>query len=497
MILAVALLLWQTVVANDSFERGMELAGEQRWAEARAAFEAGWRAAPKDKRFAVELAGIAFKQKQLGASRRYLRSALRLDPDDSYAEDFLATIYLLDGNQEAALKYWNRAGKPRVQEIRMEPEPAIDPVLLDRAFAFSPAAVLKLDEYRLTCERMAMLGVFPVRKIELLPRADEDFDVVFRSAERRPWWVSLVRGLPFQAVNPEFYNLGRSGTNFVSLARWDAQKRRVFAELSGPIAREAGKRYRVFLDGRNENWNVAGLGGFNLEKVEGGVGVESIVNSRWSWGADLAMGTRRFRNSSLPGGASIYSEGRARYKVVNAPERRFTVDSEAAMRLGRTFAESLGLYSQGQGTLEARWFPQARGEDYGTVARVRAGRTFGRAPFDNLFLLGLERDNDLLLRAHIGTEHGQKGSAPMARSYVLSNWEMDKIVYSAGLASFSAGPFVDSGRAYGIAGTTPGKWLWDVGAQAKVRVPGGFTAVFSYGKDLRTGRGAFYARVEK
>lgn len=495
--LALALLLCQMAAAHDNFERGMTLARDERWAEAEAAFEAGWKAAPNDKRFPIELAGLAFKQKQFGTSKRYLRSALRLDPADSYAAEFLATLYMLDGNQEAALKYWNRAKKPQVEEIRMDPEPAVDPVLLDRAFAFSPAAILKLEDFQVTRERLAMLGVFPVRKLELVPREDDSFDVVFRSAERRAWWVSLLRGLPFQAVNPEFYNLGRSATNFVSLVRWDAQKRRAFAELSGPIARDAGKRYRVFLDARNENWSTAGLGGFNLEKVEGGVGVESILNSRWEWGADLGIGTRRFRNSNMPGGASIYSEARARYSVLQIPERRFGVVSAATWRAGRTFEKSPGLYSQGQGSLEARWLPEAHGEDYATVARVRAGKTVGAVPFDNLFMLGLERDNDLLLRAHIGTERGQKGSAPMARSYVLTNWELDKLVYSAGFASFSLGPFVDSGRAYGAAGTVPGKWLWDVGAQVKVRVPGGFTAVFSYGKDLRTGRGAFYARVEK
>ncbi len=243
-LLVPALLLWQAAAVDDYFSRGMALARDGRWAEAREAFESGWKTAPDDKRFPGELAGLAFKQKQFETAKRYLRAALRLDPKDPYATEFLGTIYMLDGNQEAALKHWNRTGGPRVQEIRMEPEPAVDPVLLDRAFAFSPAAVLNLDEYRVTQARLAMLGVFPLRKLELLPRDDDTFDVVFRSAERRAWWLSLVRGLAFQTVHPEFYNLRGSATNFVSLVRWDAQKRRAFATLSGPIARDPGKRYR-------------------------------------------------------------------------------------------------------------------------------------------------------------------------------------------------------------------------------------------------------------
>src|SRR5207302_4381670 len=69
-----------------------------------------------------------------------LHRALELAPSDSYANDFLGTVYFLQGNLDAALKYWNRVGKPQIAEIRAEPTPRLDSVLLDRAFAFSPAS---------------------------------------------------------------------------------------------------------------------------------------------------------------------------------------------------------------------------------------------------------------------------------------------------------------------------------------------------------------------
>jgi hypothetical protein len=40
------------------------------------------------------------------------------------------------------------------------------------------------------------------------------------------------------------------------------------------------------------------------------------------------------------------------------------------------------------------------------------------------------------------------------------------------------------------------KWLWDVGAQAKVRVFG-VPVVFSYGKDLLSGDDAFYVSMPR
>jgi hypothetical protein len=79
-----------------------------------------------------------------------------------------------------------------------------------------------------------------------------------------------------------------------------------------------------------------------------------------------------------------------------------------------------------QGWVAADWLPQSNGDDYEIKERIRVGRTFGQVPFDELFILGLEQDNDLWLRAHIGTRDGRKGSAPSGRTYALSNWEVDK-----------------------------------------------------------------------
>src|SRR5437763_1822928 len=39
------------------------------------------------------------------------------------------------------------------------------------------------------------------------------------------------------------------------------------------------------------------------------------------------------------------------------------------------------------------------------------------------------------------------------------------------------------------------RWLWDAGAQCKVRVLGSLTVVLSYGRDLRGGKGVFYGTV--
>src|SRR5574337_1887011 len=128
--------------ADKDYYRGMAFAGLERWDEAMAALSSGEKKYPHDKRFPEELAGVAFKQKRFLEAERHLYRALRLDPHDRYAINFLATLHFLDGNLEAALKYWNRIGKPRINQIRTDPQLHIDPALLDRAFTCSPASVL-------------------------------------------------------------------------------------------------------------------------------------------------------------------------------------------------------------------------------------------------------------------------------------------------------------------------------------------------------------------
>ncbi len=194
-------------------------------------------------------------------------------------------------------------------------------------------------------------------------------------------------------------------------------------------------------------------------------------------------------------GFQLKQLGQINYELLRAPEKRFTIRSGGSTELGRIWSQPSRIFAKLQGSIETQWFPEAKGDDYEIRARVRAGKTFGEIPFDELFILGVERDNDLWLRAHIGTRDGRKGSAPLGREYFLSNWELDKNVYSAALFSLKLGPFLDSGKVMdSSAGLGSRTWLWDLGAQAKVRVLGVGVA-FSYGKDLRSGNNAFYVSM--
>jgi hypothetical protein len=502
--------------AEAEYQRGMALARLAQWAEARQTLEAGWKKAPLDKRFPLELAGIALKQKDSAAAIAHLRRALRLDPGDDYGNDFLATLYLLEDNLEAALKYWNRTGKPEIEDVRAEPEPRLDPVLLDRAFAFSRSSTLLLEDYRTTEERIRVLDVFPLFRFELLARDDGAFDVVFRPLERGGWSrgklarvLLLVRGVPYQTIYPEFHNLRQAGLNIDSLVRWDSRKRRAWLSLSAPLGRDPGWRYRVYLDGRNEEWEANGsparFGSFRMERLEAGAEVRSVVSGRWSWWSGAQVAGRSYQNARLdaPGAAAFLGEGFSlKYlagvdrSLLRIPEARFSIDSSARLEFGKLFGGVSGAFSKLQAALDARWLPRAAKHEFS--ARLRAGSAGGRVPFDELFMLGVERDSTLPLRGHSGARNGRKGSAPLGRSYILTNWELQRSVFERPLFRMKAGPFLDSGRVFDSApGLGSGGWLWDTGVQLRMEVPGGVGVVLSYGRDLRFGRGAFFADTSR
>jgi tetratricopeptide (TPR) repeat protein len=505
--------------ADLNYYYGTALARMGRWDEARKAFQTGFSQQPGDKRFSLELAGICFRQKNYQAAADHLRRALRLDPADNYANDFLAGVYFLQGNIEAALKYWNRISKPEIEEVRIEPAQRVSPALLDHAFTITPAAALDLRELQTTKARVRGLNIFSNYRFDLEARPDGKFDVVFRARARNSefkwgWLIALLRGLSYQTVNPEFFNIRRRAINSESLIRWDSQKRRLWTNLSGPLFGDPKMRFHLDLDLRNENWDVrrsfadtaAPLANLNVRRQAFAASATSFVNGRLDWSTGFEFSHRDFRDVDAgsvltPGllaqGFQLKHTGQLNYTLLDAPERRFTVDGSAGAQLGRIWSQQSTVFAKLQASMEARWFPQSAGDDYEMRGKISAGQTLGESPFDELFILGVERDNDLWMRAHIGTRDGRKGSAPLGRDYLLSNWELDKNVYGNGLMSLKLGPFLDSGK---ITDSTSGlgsqTWLWDLGAQAKVRALG-VGVVFSYGKDLRSGNNAFYLRFTR
>jgi tetratricopeptide (TPR) repeat protein len=505
------------------FVRGLALAKLQQWNEARLALEAGHAKAPREPRFLVELAGVDYKQKNFSSAKRHLRAALRLDSRDAYTREFLGTIYFLEGNLEAALKYWNPIDKPRLRTVAVQPPSRLTEIILERAMDFNPPQVLTRDAWLITKQRFDNLEIYAQQRTELAPASDGNYDATLHLAERNGWGdsrlegaISLFSGVPYATIYPELYNLGGRAMNITSLLRWDSEKRRAYAAVSTPFRNDPSRRFQFYFDARNENWNLSdtffgggpALTDLNLRRVAGGVEFRSVVNGKSAWSTGIEISNRSFRNVNglistpektfFTDATSFAYWLRADRSLLRIPERRFTLDSTAEARIGRAFAQGLGVFASTRASLDAHWLPRANGDDYEMRIHLRIGGTLGRVTLDDLFQLGIERDNDLWLRGHAGTSDGRKGAAPLGRRYFLANWEQDKNTYANGIFTVKLGPFFDTGAiadSSGLFGSR--KWLWDTGAQCKVRVLGSVTVVLSYGRDLRRGRNVFYGTVTR
>ena len=502
--------------AEVNFEFGMALAHLERLDEARSVLLAGWRECPKQKRFPIELAGVAFQRKNYPEAARWIEKGLRLDPHDEYANDFAGTVFLLLGNLDAALKFWNHIQKPQIEAVRLDPQLRVQRLLVERAFVFSPQALMQRADFESSEARLDGMGIFPAYSIKLDALPDGKFDADFHALERdgfgSGWLQSLVSvfsGLPYETIYPSYFNIGGSATNFDSLARWDAQKRRGWLSLSGPMRYLPQWRWQAEADGRDENWAIRNsftgpapvLGSFKLKREVASGTVTSIHSGRvgWTMGAELSHRTY----SSVVDGSALTAElvapgfelkhlARVHAEVLDEAEHRFTLTTSASSEFGRLWSSPPRLFEKLQGGATVHWLPEAEGDTYEFAERVRGGGIVGTAPVDELWMIGVERDSDLWLRGHIGTRDGRKGSSPIADKYFLSNTDFDRSIWGNGLVSVKAGPLLDVAKVSApTSGLAARQWLVDAGVEMKLSVLG-TGVVITYGRDLRTGNNAFY-----
>ena len=483
--LSLALVTLQSL--STDYERAIERARAGELEESRAILIALRDANPSDKRPHIELAGIAFRQSLYGDAKRHISSALRIDPYDAYATDFLATLYLLEDNIEAALKYWNRLGEPRIDRVRIDPPFEIDPVLWDRAFAFSPSSVLTLEDFRDTRARLDSLELLAGGRFDLVP-SGADMDLEFHpvplggriGSNRWSTIGAVARGLPYETVQLDFMNIASKGINASTLARWDSAKRRAEARVAIPLGKEPGRRFEVTVDGRDESW-VLPAEEFRLRRLKGSARIESQINHRWTWVFGLNFSDRNSGKRGDRNGFLMTYETGITHRLLTVPERRLYADVGLSTEFGKR-------YFKGTGQMGVRWVP-GTADNYEATGHFRFGGVWGDAPFDELFVLGLDRDHELLLRGHPGSGKGRKGQGPLGRAFMLWNLDLLRNVFREPFFSVRAGPFVDLARVTGER-----RFFVDGGIRMEVALVNGLRLDFSLGADLYSGRTATFYR---
>jgi hypothetical protein len=320
----------------------------------------------------------------------------------------------------------------------------------------------------------------------------------------------MLRELPYQGLAIDFDDIHRRAVNFDSLWRWDPDKRRMNISLSGPVRANPRHEYRYFLDARDETWNLlpkiysGGLNGLVLRRTEAGANYAIGLSPRLQWTLGGVLSYRAYRhapaNVIFQKGWSAELDNRFDYLLWAWPERRVRTDAWASLQTGRYFAGTSSRLVTTRAGVVAKWMPGAKGDTYCFTEQLQAGRTFGAAPLDEFFMLGMERDNesDLWFRGISGARDGRKGSAPMGREYAISQTDFERKLFRIPFLRFDAGPFFDAGwvadpsKQFGSHGV-----LYAAGLQARLKTISGVQLKLVYGRDLVSGRGAFYTAVSR
>lgn len=513
----------ENTTASRSLRSALDLAEAGDLTTAKSVLETGAAAYPRDPRFAVELAGIAFLEKRREDAKKLLRRARRLGSHDPYVPEFLGVLYLLDGNVEAALASFNPIGKPilAMDANATGYEGILKPELASDATRFPAGRMLTLNDALRARRVAALLDVCGSDRLSLESVADDRFHAVFRCAERPSFGSGriaslfmLARGAAYETTHLHLPNLNKDGWSWNSMLRWDARKKRIWSQTAMPYAGRAGWRLAFDGDAREEQWQMLSSGTRTVEEAfvyrrqEAGISIAAIVSPRSTWENRLSLARRTFARSQMYGmsyGArtlDLTDSSSVRYghglnvEIFRNPFRRVRANVDARASFERYFAQRSSVY-RGETSIALDWQPRAQGDDGRVTARIATGAQHGATPLPEAFTMGLERDGGIPLRGHIGTSGGRKGSALYGDRYFAAGAEIRKNLLRFGIVSFSLIPFVDAGWIRGAERRYDARRMqFDTGVELVAATPGGTEIRLSYAWDLRNQRRSFYTRSD-
>src|SRR5260370_14880163 len=109
------------------------------------------------------------------------------------------------------MKYWNRAGEPKLTDLTFVPQPRLNPLVLDRAVQFSPGGEWRREQFLATRARLEGLGLYSGVFFDLNARPGNNFDLTIHAPEKKGWGntklmgpLSFFRDLPYLTTHPQF-----------------------------------------------------------------------------------------------------------------------------------------------------------------------------------------------------------------------------------------------------------------------------------------------------
>src|SRR2546428_2555055 len=222
----------------------------------------GARRYPQDSRLHNQLADLYLEYNDREAAKSELERSLVVDPNNNYASDLLATINMSEGEVQAALRSWNRSGRPVINDILHNYYLTFSSCVVRDAVAFHPAGILRYDEWKTTESRLLETENFANVGLEVEPtRVPDQYNAIVRTTAKRNSWsdflFGLLKGAPVETSYVDLWNIGNSRVNFNGNYRWDTNRRRIEGRLKIPLPWPGLFHLELGNSWRAERWDVS------------------------------------------------------------------------------------------------------------------------------------------------------------------------------------------------------------------------------------------------
>src|SRR2546427_2137091 len=176
----------------------------------------GARRYPQDSRLHNQLADLYLEYNDREAAKSELERSLVVDPNNNYASDLLATINMSEGEVQAALRSWNRSGRPVINDILHNYYLTFSSWVVRDAVAFHPAGVLSYSEWKTTESRLLETDSVANVGLEIEPtRVPDQYNAVVRTTTKNNsfsnFLFDLFKGAPIETSYLDFSNIANGG----------------------------------------------------------------------------------------------------------------------------------------------------------------------------------------------------------------------------------------------------------------------------------------------
>ena len=470
--------------SEASFLLGMALAKQERWVDAEQELERAVHLRPGYAAAHAELAGVYFKRDRRDKARASLGTALKLDPENSYARSFLAILSYLQDRRLEALHHWNLLGEPQIAQIEVAVSEDAVPKLVESLFRFNEGEVLDRNQLLQAYWVQSRFRLGPRFGWHLDPQPEERWNLRVDLAPGSDSFSNktgfLIENFSRAVFNREI-GLGLRdgrGRRLAGGVRWDAPRKRAGASAWFPFLSSSSDLLRLGFDVRDEDWSHTGSGteyGYRTEKVFGVY--EWLMSERRSLAFHGGYQRQEFRfggdGAALPQSPHLLAAGLEWNQL-------WGLDAGENARLNwmARFDAFSPLTGGGESSrrmtsgLAIDW-TLARKTETRLRLSLQGGVSGRDLPLDHYFLFGIGPDARLPLKAHPELRDGRRGNSPMGREFVLLGAEMGRRLWRWGFLEVGGFAFSDtafvSGRPFLSA---EGEWFQDIGVGLRLRVLG-------------------------